>query len=699
MSSNAGNTNAFAMGMQSMTNRTTGAKGANMLKSSGDLRVDAFLSLKKGMTFEEVSTTVGNLVSQLKYLRSDAERAEFVADIFRLWVHKRHPRKGEKEKLLGRQLFLALYDHFPKTCIMLVEARIFGDMAYWKDILLIWGMIMEFEMGESSKYNKYNSLIVAFRDSFMTQRSEDLKALDVFLTPSRINSIEKTTMVSKLRVKGATAPKLSMVGKYCVREKSKENKRLHWWLKDESGAMVIQSHVAFMLRKSLKRKVGPSAYEPWPISESVPFGAKQSWRKLNAKLDEALDVPEVKASLDRLDEIDPTKLPGEFTKRNIKFLLNEKVKKGPTGYEEETGNRRPDDPSRVDLRRRTRAMFTDPSRMNVGTLLPHEIAYKAYTGKSVAVIDYNNAAWEKKVQDVRADFDKVRKEMAGTSASKDDVDAISRAMATGNIVGVADVSGSMETTDGGPAPNRPIDIATGLVAFISCIAREPYRDLAFSFTDIPSAFHFKVGDHPMSVKQRICELNHHVGYNTNYQKLHEAVIRLCVDNKVPEEELPVLYIASDMNFDVMDQSLNGGGYSYNYSYGNRQDKNTLASSQKWETTHASITKMWLRAGYNKVPLMVYHNINVSHSGVQEKQDFKGVIQLTGRSEQVIKLVLYGEGAEVVEQEVEVDGVKTTMKVNNVTPYDTFRKAMEGEHFELLESVLRKSTEGFVMCFK
>ena len=91
--------------------------------------------------------------------------------------------------------------------------------------------------------------------------------------------------------------------------------------------------------------------------------------------------------------------------------------------------------------------------------------------------------------------------------------------------------------------------------------------------------------------------------------------------------------------------------------------------------------------------MVYHNINTAQSGVQATQDFKGVILLTGRSEQVIKLVLYGEGADETEEEVVVDGEVTTVKVQNVTPYDTFRKAMEQDHFALLERVLLESREG------
>ena len=58
-------------------------------------------------------------------------------------------------------------------------------------------------------------------------------------------------------------------------------------------------------------------------------------------------------------------------------------------------------------------------------------------------------------------------------------------------------------------------------------------------------------------------------------------------------------------------------------------------------------------------------------------------------------MLYGEAADEVEEEVVIDGVATTVKVQNVTPYDTFRKAMEHEHFALLERVLLESQEGYM----
>ena len=111
-------------------------------------------------------------------------------------------------------------------------------------------------------------------------------------------------------------------------------------------------------------------------------------------------------------------------------------------------------------------------------------------------------------------------------------------------MGVADVSGSMETTVGGDAPNRPVDIASGLVAFIARVAAPPYRGLAMSFTDNPTIFDLTVGGRHMTATESMKALHSHVGYNTNYQKMHEALIKLCVDLKVPESDLPVLHIAS-----------------------------------------------------------------------------------------------------------------------------------------------------------
>ena len=106
-------------------------------------------------------------------------------------------------------------------------------------------------------------------------------------------------------------------------------------------------------------------------------------------------------------------------------------------------------------------MFADPEKMDIGTLFPHEIAYSVRVARSRAQIDYHNAAFDKKVPDMMAEFDKIREEwllmprQVVTQPMK--LLPVGAAVATGRILGVADVSGSMETTQCGDAPHRPID--------------------------------------------------------------------------------------------------------------------------------------------------------------------------------------------------------------------------------------------------
>ena len=181
-----------------------------------NLMLDAFLGLKRTSTPEFVKSTMDELVRQVSHI-PPSDRGLWVADIFRLWVHKRHPRTGEKEKLLGRHMFLSLYDHYPETCIALVNERIFADMAYWKDCLLIWGMIHDMPLDNKAKFAKYNPLIEAFRGSMIGQRTEDLKALDTFVAPKRIRDIPKEDLVSMLQADGAKLPSITWIGKFCVR--------------------------------------------------------------------------------------------------------------------------------------------------------------------------------------------------------------------------------------------------------------------------------------------------------------------------------------------------------------------------------------------------------------------------------------------------------------------------------------------------
>lgn len=664
----------FATAVTKRANFVQGANGALKLKTSGSSFVDAFTNFNKDTPVEYIDKSINKMIKEVHSISDPAEKEFAAMNIFRLWVHKRHARDGEKEKLLGYKYFLALYNMFPNTCCKIVEAGLFGEIGYWKDGVLIWGLINNMDMCKNDKFTKYNSLIMSIRKSMLDQRSADLKLLAEYVRPNNIRDMNAVQLREFKSTSSKDKPSISRVGEWCVRETSPENKRLCWYIMDGSGNLHVQSHVSYMIRASLKEKVRGTT-QPWPEDKSVPFGAKKSWRQLNALLNEYLEIVETRMTSNRWDLLDPSAAPAVCSSRNMKAFLNEKVKMAPLHHEEETGNRFPQDKKRVDLRARTRDMFNDPSKMNVGGLFPHTIAYQAVNAKSTATKEGKMAAWEKKIIDTKEQFDKVRSRIG------DEVSEVAAAMAAGNIVACADVSASMTWVD--KAPNRPLDIAMGLACFISCVASDKFKDIAFSFTSNPYCFSFK----GMNVIQRMAAIVQHSGGSTNYEGLHDAMIKMCVENKVPEDELPVLWIGTDGEFDEM-----GGLVShYNY-YGSYSSKGSMTAVQKWETMHQSIEKKWVRAGYTKVPLIVYHNLNSTSNGVQVDQKYKGVILLGGRSESVLQYILYGEAAEEETKTVEVDGEQVQVKVSSITPYEIFAKAMDHEKYSSLEGILRDSDE-------
>ena len=654
---------AFAQAVHKQSQYIRGDNGGIKLKTSGSYFLDAFTNLNKDSTVDYIRNCLSNMIEETKTITDRKEKEFAIKNLFRLWVHKRHVRDGEKEKILTYRYFLELYNIFPETCCQIVRENVFADIGYWKDGLLIWGLINDMDMPQREKYNKYNKLILAIRKSMISQRDSDLKLISSFVRPKKLNSFNSDTFREHLNNKFDNRPSISRVGEWCVREKSVENQKLYWYIEDESGKLYKKSHVAFMIHENLLKKVA-NKYTEWPADESVPFAAKKAWRKFNTLLNTYLEITENLMAGNRWDIIDPSKVPSMCASRKIKALLNEKVKVTPDYDEEETGNRDPYNEDRVNLRKRTKEMFQDPSKINVKTLFPHVIAYKATHSRSTSVQEFYEASWKKKVMETKEEFVKIQNEIS------EEMGELARAMASGNIVGCADVSGSM--TYCGASPNTPLDIAVGLTAFISCIASDNFKNVALSFTDVPQVFSFAEGT---SVRNRINQITSRVGYSTNYEGLHKALLELCVKNKVPENELPVLWVGTDGEFNSMDYNV---------------------GTKTWETIHESITKMWFRAGYKKVPLMVYHNLNSSSNGVQASQDYKGVILLGGRSESVLKFILYGEAMGEETTEVLIDGEKVQVKTSSVTPYDIFVRAMTSDKYSKVENIIEKSEEGLCM---
>ena len=242
--------------------------------------------------------------------------------MFKLWMNTRNK---EKQKLNSYKLFLDLYNLFPETCIELVSSHLLIDIGYWKDIYLIWELINNLNMTIENKYNKYNKLIEAFCQTILNQRTEDLRKLNKCVSPKKLGDFSNDDLREFLKINNPMFS-LSYVGKYCIREKSVFNKCLFWYVKTDTE-LIKQSNISYMMRGSLRIINDKNELCEFPFDKQVPSATKKTYRKLNAKLNVALDVPEMLMCNKQFELLDPLTFPYLFRTRNEKTLLKNNILK------------------------------------------------------------------------------------------------------------------------------------------------------------------------------------------------------------------------------------------------------------------------------------------------------------------------------------------------------------------------------------
>jgi len=276
-------------------------------------RLEAFFSLTKNSSNELIADLIKKMIYEI-----DGNTPYELRDIFKIWLYKRHVREGDKEKLLSYKYFLELYELFPNTCIKMVN--LFKEIGYWKDIYLIWEMINNLKISDEVRYNKYNILIECFRECILAQRKIDLRILKSHIYPHNLTNLSNTMLQHILSSKEDIT--ISYVGKYCIREKSKLNKTLYWYIKDNNNILIKETHVSYMIRESLKIKLANRICE-YPSNKSVPLKTKKNYRELNAKLNVVLNIPELLMCSKQYNLIEPSELPYMFKKKNLLALMND----------------------------------------------------------------------------------------------------------------------------------------------------------------------------------------------------------------------------------------------------------------------------------------------------------------------------------------------------------------------------------------
>ena len=664
--------NPLAGVLKEKSKYTYGDNGAIELRTSGNSILDSFVNLLKDTDVSKIRYSVQTMINDLKYY-SDEEKGQKIHDIFILSFHKRGTSKiynseqiadGEGLKNVFYEYILELYNFYPKTIIELIKERAIYRYGYWKDALLIWKKINAKEMDITEKFQKYDPLIKAFRESILTQREEDLDQVYSSFPANNIKNMNENQFKQLVSDTPGINIQISYVGKYCVRENSSFDKTAYWYMMNEYG-LVKMPHVEYMIRYSLTGRNGTDEVSEFPIHKSVPFGARKIWRKDNVKLNVLLNVPENFFCAKNWAQIDIKNVPSVCLKSNTKALLNEKLKEASDSFTEETGNRYPENEDRIICRQNMIEFFTRNKNVNCSQLFPHQI-----------IGDINNhlkiSSHEKiinmKIWDSLVSYTHNRV----SDYLKENTKNCNNSLSTGNILCCADVSGSMMYP--GQSPNRPIDISVALTAFMSQLANDNFKDIVMTFTDVPTIYNLNKNGLSMTMYDRIKTIMSHVGYSTNYIGIHKCLIDLCIERKIHENDLPCLVIFTDGHFDSM-MGINTNN-----------------------TSHSSIVKLWVNAGYRKIPQIVYWNLASNKNSVQTNSSFPNVQLLSGYSVSNIKYVMYGEIAEEKTQTVVINGESVEIKTKNITPEQTMRKAFDEPYFDCVRNILRMSDENELKHF-
>ena len=175
------------------------------------------------------------------------------------------------------------------------------------------------------------------------------------------------------------------------------------------------------------------------------------------------------------------------------------------------------------------------------------------------------------------------------------------------VMPVIDTSGSMTLNY-----SLPLSIALGIGLFMAENNPNPeFRNYFITFSDRPEFQKIMGVDIVEKVKNA---MNAPWGMNTNLEAVFEMILRKAVDGRVPENEMPTtIVIISDMEFD---------NCIYNPS----------------DNAIEMINRKYKSAGYS-LPNVVFWNVNGRLGNIPAQLNDKGVLLVSGASQNVINFIL------------------------------------------------------------
>lgn len=343
----------------------------------------------------------------------------------------------------------------------------------------------------------------------------------------------------------------------------------------------------------------------------------RAYRKAVSELNRKADTTEIKMCGKTWTNIVPKNVPGRLMKKNKNAFLNEK-KKG-------TELRYPDSKDRNECREHFQNYISDLKSGNevakgANVLMPHELVDECYKSASNASNDLLQAQWESIRNATKA----------GGGLEK--------------CVFMCDFSGSM---DGTP---KLVSLALGILG--SELAESAFADHILTFDSEPSWHSFKGCKTLREKVQSIGRLGQ--GFNTNFQKACDLILKKLVQNKVPVDEAPTnLIVLTDMGFDSASTEQ-----AYRYT----------KKTEPWETHFSMIRKSFEDNGY-KPPRIVCWNLRAEFKDFHSTANQEGVVNLSGWSASAFK-ILQTSGVDALTPAAMV------RKILDASRYDPVRKLAE-----------------------
>jgi hypothetical protein len=473
--------------------------------------------------------------------------------------------KGKKEKTVSNQAMLWLRDNKPYTYMNNIMTYV-NNYGRWKDLLYIC-----YENEGDGIINKNYELTL-----FADKLREDITSLKISELVAEADAATGTDAAEDTKVARKVARKVDSVS-LCAKWAPSENDR------NDSRKQFAKKIATILYDKDDTKKM-----EKYRKEYLVPLRKKiaiveslmcnNEWDKINYE-----GVPGVASR----------KLHMAFNKHDSKRYCEylAKVRKGD-------------------------------AKINVTGILPHELANyyvnlrntHEYVDDEAVDEDANAANAYKENETIELQWRTI-------------VNDVKSCGILGNSLAIIDLSGSMFSASNGSIPAQ-VAISLGIITSQCCNGMFKNKFITFSAEPelvslIPDDLYKEYADRGEEPSLYTCFnslMKVDYGYNTDFVKSCDMVIKYGKDNNISDEDMPrKLFIFTDMQFDEATTGEEGRGCV--------------------ETLYKTIKKRFVAAGYTP-PKFIFWNLNSSH-----KESFpvncktEGVAMISGFSEQLLKIFM------------------------------------------------------------